>query len=167
MHRGVIGTVKSPDQVRSIVEGLRAWGFANENLSVLFPEGKYPTEGVEPNHAKTTEGAAIGAGAGGALGIGFGWVVGIGLLALPGIGLFVAASPIIAAMSGGAVGAAVGGAAGALVGMGIPEDDADRFESHFKAGHVLVAVKVAEMGRLEIVESIFTAAKAENVKLIR
>lgn len=168
MHRGVIGTVKSSDQVRKIMDGLRARGIASENLSVLFPEDQHPGDSIQLDHlepAKTNEGAAIGAGAGGTIGVGLGWLVGIGLLALPGIGIVFAASPILAAMSGGAVGAAVGGAAGALVGMGVPKDDADHYEGHFKAGRVLVSVKVAEVDRLELVKSIFAEADAENVRM--
>lgn len=167
MPRGVIGTVKSSDQVGKIMDGLRARGFASDDVSVLFPETQHLAEAAELEPAKTNEGIALGAGAGGVVGVGIGWMVGIGLLALPGIGILVAASPLLAAMSGGAVGAAVGGAAGALVGMGVPEDDSEHYESHFHAGRVLVAVKVAESDRLEAVESIFADAGAENVKVIR
>ena len=122
------------------VDTLKAAGFRNTDISVLFPEGKGTKEFAHEKHTKAPEGAATGAGTGAVLGGGLGWLVGIGALAIPGIGPFIAAGPIVAALAGVGVGGAVGGITGALIGMGIPEYEAKRYEGHVKDGGILLSV---------------------------
>jgi uncharacterized protein (TIGR02271 family) len=122
------------------VDTLKAAGFRNTDISVLFPEGQGTKDFAHEKHTKAPEGAATGAGTGAVLGGGLGWLVGIGALAIPGIGPFIAAGPIVAALAGVGVGGAVGGITGALIGMGIPEYEAKRYEGHVKNGGILLSV---------------------------
>src|SRR5689334_25175455 len=117
--KAVFCIAKSEPQAVNIVDGLRAAGFSNRDVSVLFPDKGQTRDFAHEKNTKAPEGAATGAGTGGVLGGVFGWLVGIGSLAIPGLGPFIAAGPIMAALSGAAAGAAIGGISGALIGMGI------------------------------------------------
>jgi len=126
--------------VEEAVETLRAEGYRNTDISVLFPENVGTKDFAHEKNTKAPEGAATGAGTGAVVGGALGWLVGIGALAIPGLGPFIAAGPIMAALAGMGVGTAVGGIAGALVGMGIPEYEAKRYEGRVKDGGILLSV---------------------------
>lgn len=61
-------------------------------------------------------------------------------MAIPGIGPFIAAGPIVATLTGAAVGAGAGGLVGGLIGLGIPEDEANRYNENVNKGDILVLV---------------------------
>src|SRR3979490_495786 len=118
-NTAVFGIYSSYGQVESAVDALRAAGFRNTDISVLFPENIGSKDFAHEKGTKAPEGATAGGGTGFVIGGTLGWLAGIGTLAIPGLGPFIAAGPIMAALAGGAVGGAVGGFAGALIGMGI------------------------------------------------
>src|SRR6266849_3399261 len=122
--RAVFCIAKSGDQACRIVDNLKAEGFSNNDISVLFPDKQGTRDFAHEKSTKAPEGATTGAGTGGVLGGALGWLAGIGALAIPGFGPFIAAGPIMAALSGAAVGATAGGLTGALVGMGMSEYEA-------------------------------------------
>ena len=122
------------------MEALKADGFRNTDISVLFPENVGTKDFAHEKGTKAPEGASTGAGTGAVVGGALGWLVGIGALAIPGVGPFIAAGPIMAALAGAGVGGAVGGLTGALVGMGIPEDEAKRYEGRIVNGGILLSV---------------------------
>ena len=138
----VLGLVSNHAQAETIVNDLRNSGFANNDISALFPDKSGSRDFAHEHNTKAPEGAVAGASAGGAIGGTLGLLAGIGALAIPGLGPFIAAGPILAALSGVAAGAAVGGVTGALVGMGIPE--AKQFEGKIKGGNILLSVHVAD-----------------------
>jgi hypothetical protein len=119
---------------------LRAEGFRNTDISVLFPENQGTKDFAHEKNTKAPEGAATGATSGAVIGGGLGWLAGIGALAIPGLGPFIAAGPIMAALAGAGAGGVVGGLTGALVGMGIPEYEAKRYEGRIKDGGILLSV---------------------------
>src|SRR6202045_2611667 len=139
-NTAVFGIYSSYGQVESAVNALKAAGFRNTDISVLFPENVGSKDFAHKKETKAPEGATAGAGTGIVLGGALGWLVGIGALAIPGLGPFIAAGPIMAALAGAGVGSAVGGVAGALVGMGIPEYEAKRYEGRLQKGGILVSV---------------------------
>jgi hypothetical protein len=131
-----------PDQLSVVnaVDALRAEGFRNTDISVLFPENQGTKDFAHEKNTKAPEGAATGATSGAVIGGGLGWLAGIGALAIPGLGPFIAAGPIMAALAGAGAGGVVGGLTGALVGMGIPEYEAKRYEGRIKDGGILLSV---------------------------
>jgi hypothetical protein len=139
-NTAVFGIYPSYATVESGVDGLRAAGFSNTDISVLFPEGAGSKDFAHEKGTKAPEGATAGAGTGAVLGGAMGWLLGIGALAIPGLGPFIAAGPIMAALAGAGVGGALGGITGALVGMGIPEYEAKRYEGRVKDGGILISV---------------------------
>ena len=139
-NTAVFGIYQDRMSVERGVDGLKAGGFSNADISALFPQNDGTRDFAAEKHTKAPEGAAAGAGTGAVLGGGLGWLVGIGTLAIPGLGPFIAAGPIVAALAGAGVGGTVGGLAGALVGMGIPEYEAKRYEGRVKDGGILLSV---------------------------
>lgn len=150
-------------QAESIVTSLKQAGFADNDISVLFPDKTGTKDFAHEQHTKAPEGAVTGGAALGIVGGALGWLAGMGSLAIPGVGPFIAAGPIMAALSGAAVGAAVGGIAGALAGMGIPEYEAKRYEGKIKDGNILISVHSDNHGETKRVKEIFETAGAHDI----
>lgn len=163
MSKAVFCIAKTETQAVAIVDQLRAAGFSNNDISVLFPDKSGTKDFAHEQHTKAPEGAATGAGTGGVLGGAIGWLAGIGALAIPGLGPFIAAGPIVAALSGAAAGAAVGGFTGALIGMGIPEYEAKRYEGKIKEGNILISVHTEDSKERKRAKTIFEQADAKDV----
>jgi ActD protein len=139
-NTAAFGIYRNRVSVENAVDALRAAGFRNTDISVLFPENEGTKDFAHEKHTKAPEGTATGATSGAVIGGGLGWLAGIGALAIPGLGPFIAAGPIVAALAGAGAGGVVGGLAGALVGMGIPEYEAKRYEGRVKEGGILLSV---------------------------
>jgi hypothetical protein len=153
----------SRDQAETIVDRLRTEGFANTDISALFPDTRSTRDFAHEKNTKAPEGAATGAGTGGVVGGSLGWLAGIGAIAIPGIGPLVAAGPIVAALSGAAVGAAAGGITGALIGMGIPEYEAKRYEGKVKNGNILISVHADNSDEIRCAKEIFEDQNAHDI----
>src|SRR5207247_6332895 len=115
MSKSVFCLCDTAGQTESIIDGLRAAGFSNNDISVLFPDKAGTRDFAHEQHTKAPEGAATGAGTGGAVGGVLGWLVGIGSLAITGVGPFIAAGTMMCALGGAGSGAAVGGLCGCSV----------------------------------------------------
>ena len=139
-NTSAFGIYPTRTSVENAVDSLKAAGFRNTDISVLFPESSGSKDFAHEKNTKAPEGATTGAGTGAVLGGALGWLAGIGALAIPGIGPFIAAGPIMAALAGAGVGGTVGGITGALIGMGIPEYEAKRYEGRVKDGGILLSV---------------------------
>jgi hypothetical protein len=131
-----IGLFDDPKDARQAVRALRAAGFSDEEIGVLAP---HSGEIGENSGTHAGEGAAVGIAAG--AGTGALWALGISAGLLPGIGPVIAGGLLASVLSSAAGTAAVGGIIGALVGLGIPEEEADYYESELKAGRTLVSVQ--------------------------
>src|SRR5262250_2913241 len=149
--------------VEDAVDTLRANGYRNTDISILFPENQGTKDFAHEKHTKAPEGAATGAGTGVVVGGALGWLAGIGALAIPGLGPFIAAGPIMAALAGAGVGGTVGGVVGALVGMGIPEYEAKRYEGRVKSGGILLSVHCDDSEWTAKAKRILEESGAEDV----
>jgi hypothetical protein len=163
MEKAVFCIAKTETQAISIVDQLKAAGFSNNDISVLFPDKSGTRDFAHEQNTKAPEGAATGAGAGGVLGGALGWLVGIGTLAIPGLGPFIAAGPIMAALSGAAAGAALGGVTGALVGLGIPEYEAKQYEGKIREGNILISVHTEDGTERTRAKNIFERSGAGDI----
>ncbi|MBT2693950.1 general stress protein [Bacillus sp. ISL-55] len=140
-EKHLVGVYDNEQDAIQAVEDLKRQGYATDDISVISKNEDEVHDVNEATGTKTEEGLAAGAATGGVLGGLTGLLAGIGALAIPGIGPIVAAGPIAATLTGAAVGAGAGGLAGALIGMGIPEDEAERYEGYVKEGKILVVVE--------------------------
>lgn len=163
MDKAVYCIAKTTEQAETIVDRLKAAGFANNDISVLFPDKSTTKDFAHEKSTKAPEGATTGGVVGMGVGGVLGWLAGFGSLVIPGIGPFVAAGPIVAALSGAAVGGAAGGLIGALVGLGIPEYEAKRYEGKIRQGNVLIAVHTENSDERDRVEDIFEEVGAEDI----
>jgi hypothetical protein len=162
-NTAVFGIYPSYANVESGVDGLKAAGFSNRDISVLFPESAGSKAFAHEKGTKAPEGATAGAGTGLVIGGTMGWLMGIGALAIPGLGPFIAAGPIMAALAGAGVGGAVGGITGALVGMGIPEYEAKRYEGRVKDGGILLSVHSDSSEWTKRAKQILEATGAQDI----
>jgi hypothetical protein len=162
-NTAVFGIYPSYAHVENGVEGLRAAGFDNKDISVLFPESAGSRDFAHEKGTKAPEGASAGAGTGIVLGGALGWLLGVGALAIPGVGPFIAAGPIMAALAGAGVGGTVGVVAGALVGMGIPEYEAKRYEGRVKDGGILLSVHSDSSDETKRAKLILEATGAQDI----
>src|SRR6202158_2053782 len=163
MAKAVFGIARSESQAIMIADQLKADGFSDGDVSVLFPDKKGTRDFAHEQNTKAPEGAATGATGGALLGGALGWMVGIGALAIPGLGPFIAAGPLMAALAGAAGGAAAGGLTGALIGMGIPEYEAKRYEGKVKDGNILMSVHTEDSKERDRAKKIFEDGGAEDI----
>ncbi len=162
-NTAVFGIYSSYATVESGVDGLKAAGFSNRDISVLFPESSGSKDFAHEKNTKAPEGATTGAGTGVVLGGALGWLLGVGALAIPGLGPFIAAGPIMATLAGAGVGGTVGGIAGALIGMGIPEYEAKRYEGRVKNGGILLSVHSDSSDSTKRAKMILEATGAQDI----
>ena len=135
----VVGLFDSSAQAQSAIEQFRAAGVPSEHISLAMQDRSEAAAVAEETGVGT--GVATGAVGGGILGGLAGLLVGIGALAIPGIGPLVAAGPLAATLLGAGIGAATGGLIGALVGAGVPEEEAQLYQTGVERGGVLVSVQ--------------------------
>jgi len=162
-NTAVFGIYPSYANVESGVDGLKAAGFSNRDISALFPAGDGTRDFAHEKGTKAPEGASAGAGTGVILGGVMGWLLGVGAIAIPGLGLFIAAGPIMAALAGAGAAGVVGGIAGALVGMGIPEYEAKRYEGRVKDGGILLSVHSTSSDETKRAKLILEATGAQHI----
>jgi hypothetical protein len=162
-NTAAFGIFSTHPSVENAVNELKAAGYRNTDISVLFPHNEGSKDFAAEKNTKAPEGAATGAGAGAVVGGALGWLASIGLLAIPGVGPFVAAGPIMAALAGAGVGGAVGGIGGALIGLGIPEYEAKRYEGRVKKGGILLSVHCDSSKWTKKAEIILKECGAEDI----
>ncbi|HET6573515.1 MAG TPA: YsnF/AvaK domain-containing protein [Fimbriiglobus sp.] len=136
----VVAVFETRQGAEQAMTELRKSGFTNEQIGMVArnADGRtVRTEGDDETYAD--EGAVAGAVAG----AGVGALVGIGVLsgAIPVIGPVLAIGALGTVLLNAVGGAVIVGIAGALIGWGIPEDEAEYYESEVKAGRFLVTVE--------------------------
>jgi hypothetical protein len=162
-NTAVFGIYPSYANVESGVDGLKAAGISNRDISVLFPGGDGSRDFAHEKGTKAPEGASAGASTGVVLDGVMGWLLGVGALAIPGLGPFIAAGPIMAALAGAGAAGVVGGIAGALVGMGTPEYEAKRIEGRVKDGGILLSVHSNSSDETKRAKLILEATGAQDI----
>src|ERR1700691_2975678 len=162
-NTAVFGIYKSAEFAERAVDSLIAAGYDSAAISVLLPDSASTKEFAHEKDTKAPEGTTAGVTTGGVIGGTLGVLAGIGALAIPGVGPLIAAGPIMAGLAGLGVGGAVGGLVGALVGMGIPEDEAKRYEGHIKAGGVLLSVHCDTSDRITRAKDLLKHTGAQDI----
>src|SRR5271170_3916176 len=160
-NTAVFGIYPSYANVENGVAGLKAAGFSNRDISVLFPQSAGSKDFAHEKGTKAPEGATAGAGTGAVVGGTMGWLLGIGALAIPGLGPFIAAGPIMAPLAGAGVGGAGDGITAALVGMGIPEYETKRYEGRVKNGGILLSLHSDNSNETKRAKQILEATGAQ------
>ena len=165
-NRTVVGMFDHINQAETAINDLKLAGFTPDSISVVT-RSKPATEVAEnednvPNEAG--QGALAGVIGGGTLGAVLGWLLAGGTALIPGIGPVVAAGIFGATVSGALIGGALGGVSGALVGQGVPQEEAEEYESYMKDGRTLVTVRPANGQQIEAVYDVFNRNGANMVR---
>ncbi len=163
MKKSVMCILQTRVQADNVVYKLKASGFSNNDISVLFPDEQGSHDFAHEQHTKAPEAALTGAGAGGVLGGALGVLLGMGALVIPGLGPFIAAGPVMAALGGAAAGATIGSVTGALVGLGIPEFEAKRYEGKVRGGNLLLSVHADTNDEIACARAICEVEGAEDI----
>jgi uncharacterized protein (TIGR02271 family) len=121
------------------VRQLKQAGFHDDEIGVASRGEAESEQRTDQGGSYAGEGALAGAAAG--AGIGGLWALGIAAGMLPAIGPVIAGGLLASILASAAVGAAAGGLAGALIGLGVPEEEAEYYETEFKSGRTIVTVK--------------------------
>ncbi len=144
MAQKIVGVFASDQDASNAIRDLQRLGYDSNDISVIGKNKDDINSIHDETGTKAPEGIASGAATGGILGGVAGLLAGLGALAIPGIGPIIAAGPIAATLTGAAVGAGAGGLVGGLVGLGIPEDEAEEYNSFVKHGRILVMVDATD-----------------------
>ena len=162
-NKAVFGLYSTRRQVENAVDELKAQGFRNTDISVLFSETVGNKDFAIDKVTNAPEGLATGATSGAVVGGALGWLAGIGALAIPGVGPLIAAGPIIGALTGVGVGGTLGGITGGLIGLGMPEYEAKRYEGRIKSGNILLSVHADDSTWASKAERILKDTGADEV----
>ncbi len=128
--RTVVGLFTQRSQAEAAIGELEQAGFSRDQIGVAV---YHENESAEP-------GATVGALAGGVVGS----LVGLlGSFLVPGAGP-VLVGGVLASLVGAGLGATAGGIIGALQGIGVPEQDAQHFDTGLRAGGTLVTVSAKD-----------------------
>lgn len=142
MTKTLISIFNDSQSAGKAVSELKSKGFS-DSISVVSKDeqtGQVTTQNVDQ---KVSDGAAAGITAGAVVGGVAALLAGAASFVVPGAGLLVL-GPLATVLAGTAAGAATGGIVGALVDLGIPEDQAKKYETAIKTGQVLVSVAVPD-----------------------
>lgn len=137
----VVGVFTDSAAAQAAVEDLRDHGFTSAHIGVAGRDWREAGAGDDWQDLDNTyvgEGAVSGVAAG--AGLGALWGMGIVAGVMPILGPALAGGTLAAILTSAAAGAMAAGVAGALVGMGIPNDEAEFYESEFHAGRIIVSV---------------------------
>ncbi len=146
----IVGVFASEQEAIRAIEELKSLGYTSDEISVVGRNKEEMKTITDETGSKAPEGVATGAATGGMLGGLTGFLAGIGALAAPVVGPILAAGPIAGALTGAAVGAGAGGLVGGLIGLGIPEDEAKRYNSYVEEDKLLVMVEADDAHRSRV-----------------
>lgn len=141
----VVGVFADYAEAHRAVADLRSAGFRDDQIGVVGPGrgdddaggGRFGLAN-DPTGTRWEEGTGIGAAVGAAGGLGLGALVAAGLMTP--VGPAVAGGALVALLASAGAGATVGTVVGGLAGLGVPEEDARRYQAEAEAGRVLVTV---------------------------
>lgn len=143
MDKMVVGVFNDFTSARLMAPDLISAGIPKEAISVVAPDTSVEAARYFPPSSQTTTDASADVGTGAALGGLGGLLLGAAALMIPGLGLLVAAGPLATLITGATAGAVTGGLVSALNGLGIPEYEAQAYESGVREGHSHVFVRTA------------------------
>ena len=139
-----IGVFANRVAADAALEELHQAGFAADQLGFVVRDRDVsgrtlpPAASGELNLVQSTGAGAMGGGL-------IGGIAGAAVsLLIPGLGPALAGGMLLATLGGAAMGAVAGGFVGSLIRMGIPEEEAHRYQDLLTDGHSIVTVQAPE-----------------------
>jgi hypothetical protein len=138
----VVGVFDDESDAQRAIGELKSAGFTDQQIGVMWTR--------KSHELVVGDGSGKVATAGAVAGVGLGTLWGLAILAgiLPGIGPAIAGGTLGVLMSSAAAGAAGAGLAGALIGLGVPDDDAQKYEKDLKSGKTIVTVNAGSRSEI-------------------
>ena len=144
----VIGAFDNAAQAEKAAQDLVSAGIARDDISLVANNagGQYAPVTETTTEGTTMTGHAVGhdATVGAEWGAGIGFLVGLTGLAIPGLGWIAGAGWLMGTLLGAGTGAVLGGLVGALTHVGVPADDAQRYNAAVQHGSVLLAIRASD-----------------------
>jgi uncharacterized membrane protein len=136
--QSVVATYSSHKEAEDAVRLLIGAGVPTQHISILGKDW----QAVEDIQGFYRPADAVGEGAGTGAWVGglFGLLLGVGIFIIPIAGPLIVLGPIAGLVAGAIGGTAVGALAGALASLGIPKDQALKYQTRLQAGQFLVIV---------------------------
>jgi hypothetical protein len=141
----IVGVFENRSDAEAAIREMKSYGIFETDIGMVVRHAngrEYIDPPASDAGTKAVEGAAVGVAAG--AGVGALWALGIAANVLPVIGPIVSGGLLAAVLASAAGGAATAGLVGALVGLGIPEEDANFYESELKSGRTIVTVRAPD-----------------------
>ncbi|MDB5351464.1 MAG: hypothetical protein JWN86_2711 [Planctomycetota bacterium] len=164
----VVAVYPDHPSAEAAVKRLIKEGFDMKDVSIVGRD--FQVEEAPIGFVSARDFIGVGAGTGAWVGGLFGLLVGAAFLVLPGVGPVVIAGPLSAALLGGLegalAGAAMGALSGALIGLGVPKNEALKYEAQVKAGKFLVIVH-GPPERVERAKSLLSSETNEGVQVFQ
>ncbi|HLW99319.1 MAG TPA: hypothetical protein VKR82_11790 [Candidatus Acidoferrales bacterium] len=165
----VFGAFPADFDIQIPIDSLLVAGFPNADLSLLVPEtvawpehssdceslGDWPAEWPK----KTLPTVILQNGIEGALRR----LTGFGEVTMPGLGQVIAAGPILAALAGVTAGFDTMGCADSFIGMGMPANEAERYEHWISKGSSLISILCENVYWDTLAMGILIATQAEDI----
>jgi hypothetical protein len=156
----VIGLFTESKDVEGALNELKSRGYNPKDISMIMKDTREAKKIQENTGADVGAGAATGAATGAVIGGLTGLLLGVGAITIPGVGAFLIGGPLAAALglsgaaattaTGAMTGALAGGLIGALMSLGLPREEAERYETRIKEGAILLAVPAFEGQEMEV-----------------
>ena len=161
----VFGAFESKTDAESCYSALLAKGYSHADVNVMMSEKTRGRDYVLPADKGTSAGSKMtdGMGVGGAIGTAVGATiaaiaaVGTSIVFPPAAGILgglIVAGPLAAGLAGGGAGAVAGGLIGALVGLGMTEQDAQKYNEVLARGGVILSVQTRDSDEAKDVHKI-------------
>jgi len=146
--QAVLAGYRSHQDAETAIRLLAKDGLPVDKISIIGRnfETREDVQGFYRPADAALEGGAVGAWFGGL----FGLLLGTGLFIIPVVGPLLVLGPLAGLIAGAITGAGVGALASGLVSLGVPQDQAIKYQERLQAGEFLVVVHgatAAETGR--------------------
>lgn len=160
----VIGAYETTAQAERASQDLVNAGVAWDDISLITNNegGRYAPITETTTTAETAHDVGHDAKVGATWGAGVGFLLGLTGFMIPGLGWIAGAGWLMGTILGAGTGALVGGLVGVLTNVGVPHEDAVRYENAVRSGHVLLAVRASD-DRAQAIANILNADGAVNI----
>jgi uncharacterized membrane protein len=145
LEQTVVAVYRSHEDAEEAVRRLEDGGIPMDRISIVGRDWQVRQD--VQGYYRPADAALAGAGEGAWMGGLFGMLAGFGFFLIPGAGPLLALGPLAGLIAGVAGGAGLGAIVGGLMGLGIPEEQALKYQTRIEAGEFLVVVRgtVAEI----------------------
>ena len=156
----VIGLFAQEDDVHAAVRTLQGMGIDQEQIALVASNAMVEKLLGDRKAELTTSTSGVAALGGTVLGGLIGFLAGMGTIMIPGIGPALAVSATATVLGSTALGAGVGASQasflGMLVGLGVAEEDTQRYTTGVRQGELLLVVHVAADATARVAETLRT-----------